>query len=78
MRSIGPCSTSSPTWDDAEMPVRFWTIDAGPDRARALAVASALRRAGIRVETVTDTTVLIRAEDRARAELVIDELGTGT
>lgn len=56
------------------MPVRFWSIEVGPDRRATLVVAAALRRAGIRVESVTDTAVLIRDEDRRRAEQVLEGL----
>jgi hypothetical protein len=53
------------------VPVRFTAIDAGPDRDRALAAARTLRAAGIRVEAVSGTTVLIRAEDALRAEALL-------
>lgn len=56
------------------MPVRFASLDVGPDRARALEVARALRAAGIRVEHTTGTTIVIRAEDRERAEAVVRAL----
>lgn len=56
------------------MPVRFATLDAGPDRSRALLVARALRAGGIRVEAVTDTAVVVRDEDRVRAERIVATL----
>lgn len=56
------------------MPVRFTRLEVGPDRRRTLAAAAALRAAGLRVEAVTDTAVLVRAEDAARAEDVVAAL----
>lgn len=53
------------------MPVRFASIEVGPDRRRTLEVARALRAAGIRVEHVTATALVIRAEDERRAEAVV-------
>lgn len=50
------------------VPVRFATIEVGPDRRRTLEVARALRAAGIRVEHVTATSLVVRAEDEQRAE----------
>jgi hypothetical protein len=55
------------------VPVRFASLPAGPDRAATLDLARALRAAGVRVESVTDTAVLIRDEDRGRAQVVIDQ-----
>lgn len=56
------------------MPVRFTTIDGGPDRERALSIARALRAAGVRVEAVNGTNVLIRSEDGVRAGAVLAAL----
>lgn len=52
------------------MPVRFAVLDAGPDRHSVLVLAAALRAGGLRVEQVTATTVMIRAEDLPRAEAI--------
>lgn len=56
------------------MPVRFAVLEAGPDRHRVLVVAAALRAGGLRVEQVTGTSVLIRAEDLPQAEAIVRAL----